>query len=263
MDQYFETNKQLWNKLTQINIGSKFYDVDGFEAGKLSLNSIEMSEVGDVRDKTLLHLQCHFGMDTISWAKLGAKVTGIDISENAIIKARELSNKLEVNANFICTDIYNSPNKINEKFDIVFTSYGTICWLPDLNNWGEVIKEFIKPGGFFYIVEFHPVVLMLDEAGKKLKYPYFHSDEPLSFENESSYAEPDTKINQVSYEWTHSLSDAINALINAGLKIEYVHEYPYSVYNCWTFLTEIEPGKWVVKDYPNLLPLMYSIKASN
>jgi len=122
-----------------------------FRNGEVHLYPIEIEEVGDVRGKSLLHLQCHFGMDTMSWARLGADVTGLDFSDNAIETARQISAELEIPARFVCSNIYDAPNVLSEKFDIVFTSYGALCWLPDLKKWGEVVAHFVKPGGIFYI----------------------------------------------------------------------------------------------------------------
>jgi ubiquinone/menaquinone biosynthesis C-methylase UbiE len=197
----------------------------------------------------------------LSWAKLGAEVTGVDLSNKAIELAKELCSETGLSANFLCSNIYELPKLLDKKFDILFTSYGAITWLPDLQKWAEIVAYFLKPGGIFYIIEFHPVLFMLDEEGKGLKYSYFHQSEPLEIDNENSYADQTTTFKHRSYEWNHSLSDVINALLKVGLGLEYVHEFPYSAYNCWPFLEELEDGKWVVKGYSTKLPMMFSIKA--
>src|SRR3954453_14494479 len=141
-EQYFEANKEGWNKRAIVHKDSSFYDIDSFKAGKSSLNKIELEELGNVKGKNLLHLQCHFGMDTLSWAREGAIVTGIDLSDEAIKTAKELSNELNIPAQFICCNVYDSLQHINQQFDIVFTSYGVIGWLPDLDIWCSIIAIF-------------------------------------------------------------------------------------------------------------------------
>ena len=168
--QFFEANKELWNQRTMVHKDSSFYDVPAFINGKSSLNKIELDDLGDVTGKKILHLQCHFGMDTLSLARMGAKVTGVDLSDTAIAEARKLNEQLGLDVEFICCNVYNLKDHLKEQFDIVFTSYGVIGWLPDLNKWAEIISHYTKPGGFFYMGEFHPVVVMLAEKFGKVKY---------------------------------------------------------------------------------------------
>ncbi|MCC7297291.1 MAG: class I SAM-dependent methyltransferase, partial [Bacteroidia bacterium] len=150
---YLETNRDSWNKRTEIHYSSAFYDLEGFIAGKSSLQDIELQLLGDIQNKSVLHLQCHFGQDTLSLARMGAEVTGVDFSDAAIKKATELAEIVQQKARFICADIYNLPAHLNEHFDIVFTSYGTIGWLPDLEKWAKIVSHFLKPGGSFVFAE--------------------------------------------------------------------------------------------------------------
>src|SRR5688572_730649 len=138
---YLEKNRRLWNARTDVHVTSEFYELDKFLAGKSSLNEIELNLLGDLKGKSVLHLQCHFGQDSISLARLGAEVTGVDLSDKAIAKAKELAKQTGANAEFICTDIYELPQHLDKKFDVVFTSYGTIGWLPDLDKWAKI--EFL------------------------------------------------------------------------------------------------------------------------
>jgi ubiquinone/menaquinone biosynthesis C-methylase UbiE len=171
---YFKANQALWNAKTPVHIESDFYDMPGFLAGNSSLRHVELNEVGEVSGKTLLHLQCHFGQDTLSWAREGAVVTGVDFSEKAIKKAREIADQTQLEAEFVQANVYDLPEILpDRKYDIVFTSYGTIGWLPDLDKWASVINHFLKPGGFFYIVEFHPFIWMHDSSMEKIEYSYF------------------------------------------------------------------------------------------
>nr|HMQ81182.1 class I SAM-dependent methyltransferase [Ignavibacteria bacterium] len=140
MEKYIEVNRDLWNKKTPVHVTSEFYDVASFKKGKSSLNPAELEALGDVSGKSLLHLQCHFGMDTLSWARLGAKVTGVDLADKAIDAARELNAELGLDAEFICSDVFDLKNVLDKKYDIVFTSYGTIGWLPDLDKWADIVS---------------------------------------------------------------------------------------------------------------------------
>ena len=150
-DQYFEANKNLWNQRTVIHKDSSFYNVAGFKQGQPVLTPIEVNEVGDVKGKKILHLQCHFGMDSLDWARRGADVTGVDLSDTAIEEARKLNDELGLSAKFICCNVYDLRKHCDEKFDIVFTSYGVIGWLPELNKWAEIASYYLKSGGMFYL----------------------------------------------------------------------------------------------------------------
>jgi SAM-dependent methyltransferase len=262
MNEFLENNRSLWNSWTRLHQRSRLYDIEGFKTGQTSLKPLELEEVGDVTGKSLLHLQCHFGMDTLSWARLGARVTGVDFSEEAITHARSLSAEVNLPANFICSSIYDLPDALDERFDIVFTSYGVLSWLPDLERWGEIIAHFLKPGGIFYIVEFHPFMEMFDDEGGTLAYPYFHTPEPIKLQAIGSYAAPDaTEFTHTEYNWAHSLSDTVNAVIRAGLRLEFIHEFPFSWYEAYSFLEEYEPGKARIRGHTQTIPHMFSLRA--
>lgn len=258
---YFDANKSLWNKHVAVHRKSEMYDVEGFKKGKSSLQHIELEELGDVKGKSLLHLQCYFGLDTLSWARQGAKVTGVDFSDEAINLAKSLNDELNLQAKFICSNIYDIEKHIHEKFDIVFTSYGTIGWLPDLQEWGRLVSHYLKPGGTFYVVEFHNVLWMFDADYKKLKYSYFFEEEPIAEENEGTYADKNAKIKQVEYGWNHPLSEVINSIISNGLQLEFLHEFPYSVYDVFPNTVKGEDGWWRLKGLEDIIPMMFSIKA--
>jgi SAM-dependent methyltransferase len=264
LNKYLNNNLKLWNEITPIHNQSDFYDVDGFKNGRNTLKPIELEELGDVSGKSLLHLQCHFGMDTLSWARLGAKVTGVDFSDKAIFLARSLSKELKIQADFICSDIYQLPGVLSKKFDIVFTSYGVLCWLPDINWWAQIISRFLKQGGIFYIVESHPVINIFDNSKNatelKVIQSYFHKPEPIKWEPEGDYTDKNAKVSNPSYEWTHNLSDIINALINSGLKIEFLHEFSFSnMAKHFPFMEQDQDRLWRVPG--DKIPLTFSLKA--
>ena len=257
---YFKANKELWNKRVGIHVNSEFYDVASFKAGKTSLNEIELDALGDVKGKSLLHLQCHFGMDTISWARKGANVTGIDFSEEAIKIAKDLATQTKVNANFICSDVYELPKKLDQQFDIVFTSYGVIGWLPDLDKWATVINYFLKPGGTFFIAEFHPVLWMMDDDFTHLKYSYFN-DEVIETISQGTYGDKNADISSTEFGWNHSLDEVFGSLLKNNLQIIEFREFSYSPYNCFNNTLIGSDGMYRIKGFENKLPMMYSLKA--
>ena len=259
---YYEVNKARWNELVDIHAKSQEYDLKGFIAGKNSLHQVELDILGDVREKSLLHLQCHFGLNTLSWARLGAKATGIDFSDTAIELAREITRKVGVDAEFICSNVYDLPKVLDKQYDIVFTSIGVLCWLQDINEWGRIVARYLKPYGTFLLVESHPIMGIFDDESKELriKYSYWHSDEPLSWETDGTYADEAAEIkNRRSYEWQHTISDVLNSLIRAGLRIEEVKEYPYLP---WRYVKKAVKGQegWRISGDP--LPQMWSVKAT-
>lgn len=259
MKNYLEINKNSWNNRTSVHLESEFYDVKGFLYGKSSLKSIELDLLGNVEGKSILHLQCHFGQDTISLSRLGAKSVGVDLSDKAIEAARDLANKDNSDTRFVCADVYDLPNHLDEKFDIVFTSYGTIGWLPDLDKWAKVISHFLKPGGKFVFAEFHPLVWMFDDDFERIEYPYFQADAIET--SESTYTEnAEEKDEFVS--WNHGLGEVVNSLILNGLEINSLNEYDFSPYNCFNQTEEFEPGKFRIKHLGNKIPMVYSILAT-
>jgi SAM-dependent methyltransferase len=259
-DQYFKANKVNWNQRVAVHKDSSFYDRAGFIAGENMLTPIELSEVGIVKGNSLLHLQCHFGLDTLSWSRLGAKCVGVDLSDEAIKLASEINEEAKLDARFICCNVYDLKDHLSDKFDIVFTSYGTIGWLPDLDKWAELIAYYLKPGGIFYIADFHPVLWMFDDEFKEIKYSY-ENREVIVTENQGTYTDRNAEINGKEYGWNHSISELLNSLINAGLKIEIFNEYMYSPYPCFNNTIQGEDGNWRIKGLENKIPMVYSLRA--
>ncbi|HQW92110.1 MAG TPA: class I SAM-dependent methyltransferase [Ferruginibacter sp.] len=266
---YFEANKQSWNKRTAVHKDSAFYDLASFKKGKSSLNKIELEELGSVKGKSLLHLQCHFGMDTMSWQREGAHCVGVDLSDEAIKLAKEINEELKLKTEFICANIYDlksalkvSPTggDLEGAFDIVFTSYGTIGWLPDLDKWAGIVAHFLKPGGIFYIADFHPVLWMMDDSFEKIKYHYFNTD-VISEEISGTYSDRDAPIKSIEHGWNHPFSEIFNALVKHGLQILQFNEFPYSPYNCFKNLEQGTDGMWRIRGMDEKMPVMYSIKA--
>jgi SAM-dependent methyltransferase len=260
MENYQEINRKQWNERVEPHLTSEFYNMSAFLSGKNSLNQTELELLGDLKGKRILHLQCHFGQDTISLARLGASVVGTDLSDKAIEKAREISQETNVDATFICCDLYDLPQHLDGQFDLIFTSYGTIGWLPDLNRWASVISHFLAPTGRFVFVEFHPVVWMFDNDFTRVAYRYFKSD-PIIETETGTYADRTAEIETTSVSWNHSLSEVFQALKINELQVTDFREYDYSNYNCFAHTEEFEPGKFRIKHMQNYLPMMYSLVA--
>ena len=263
MDDRLRTNRINWNERTPVHAASDSYDVDGFKAGRLTLKELERREVGDVSGKTLLHLQCHFGLDTMSWERLGAVVTGVDFSDAAIRLAKSLRDETGSRARFILSDVYGLTDVLDERFDVVFTSYGVLCWLPDLDGWARTVARHLKPDGAFYIVEHHPMLGVFEQApggGLEMAYDYFHRE--IRFEGgEPSYA-GDTPIESPVYEWSHSLGEIVTALISAGLRIEFLHEFAFCGYRAHPMMERGADGWWRFPERNESIPQMFSIRAA-
>jgi len=252
---YFEMNRIGWDRRAKVHIKSAFYDLKGFLAGNTSLRDIELNELGSVAGRSLLHLQCHFGMDTLSWARLGARCTGVDLSPVAIEQANVLTQKTGLAARFVCSNVYDFQRGAVDPYDIVFTSYGAVCWLSDLHQWAEVVASNLAIGGTFYMVEFHPIYDLL--AG----YSYFTTEVP-DVEIEGTYTENGTDAMAELATWTHPLSNVLNALVSAGIRIEHLNEFPFSPYNCFDDMEEGEPGRFYLRHKGHDVPIVYSLKGT-
>jgi SAM-dependent methyltransferase len=267
MREFIDTNRAVWDEMTALHQDTAYYDVAGFLAGRCTLRSVEVEELGDVAGKSLLHLQCHFGLDTLSWARRGARVTGADFSPTAVARAREFASQCGLDARFVCSTVEDLPAALTESFDIVFTSYGVLCWLADLRRWAEVAAHFLRPGGTFYLAELHPFADVFDDnpegAELKVAYPYFHSPAPIVCPTGSSYADRSKKLSRpVSYQWSHSLGDVVSALCSAGLRIDFLHEFPLSTYAKLPGLEDAGGGYWRMKDPAISVPLLFSLRAT-
>ncbi|MEN9972777.1 MAG: hypothetical protein RIS20_1124 [Bacteroidota bacterium] len=259
-EKYLDLNRTNWNNRVAGHLTSDFYEMDAFRVGKSSLKEIELALLGDIKGKSVLHLQCHFGQDTLSLARMGAQVTGIDFSDKAIDEAKNLAAELSIDAEFICCDIYSAPEHLQEKFDIVYTTYGTIGWLPHVSKWAEIIAHFLKTNGQFIFVDFHPVVWMFDDNFKHVAYNYFQED-PIIEEVSGSYADKEIQITDTTITWNHGLSEVYQALQRAGLTIDHFSEYPFSPYDCLNDLIEVEPNRFQVKHLVNKIPMVYALTA--
>jgi SAM-dependent methyltransferase len=271
-----ELNRSHWDEATRFHTRGNVYGVEDFKAGACALHRVELEEVGDVRGKRLLHLQCHFGIDTLSWARRGAIVTGVDFSPEAIAFAQKLSAETGLPGEFLRSDLYalHEVLKTEHTFDIVYTSYGVINWLPDLLPWGQLIGRHLKPGGFFYIVEAHPSARMfpMDEdmpkaGGFRPLFSYFHDPAGIRWPPSADYADPSDSHAIGTHEWQHSMSDILNALTRAGLVIRWMHEFPFCAWKVVAGCEVIERSSFSHEYYglpatQPKIPLMFSLCAA-
>jgi len=257
---FLEINRRAWNLRTGAHIDSEFYGNESFKRGRNSLNKFELDLMGDIKGKDVLHLQCHFGQDSISMSRMGAKVTGVDLSDKAIEVARDLAKELNQDTRFFINDVMSFPDVHEEKYDIIFSTYGTIGWLPDMDEWAKMVKKFLKPGGKLYLVEFHPVVWMYDDAFKEITYSYFNRGANNDTEV-GTYADNDSDIEYAYIDWNHPISDVVNGLIKAGMAIEVLNEYDHSPNPIFQNSVEFEPGKFRIGHVQDRVPLVYAIQA--
>jgi SAM-dependent methyltransferase len=260
-EQARDGNRAFWDEVTPVHL--RAYGVERFLAGERWLPNEILTEMGDVSDLSLLHLQCHFGLDSLAWAREGAKVTGVDFSPAAIEAARELAERASLPARFVCSDIYDLPNNLDGQFDIVFTSIGVLCWLKDLDAWASVISHYLKPGGFFYIMDGHPLLYTFDDEGTwRFILPYFHNAAPYVWDGENAdYMDPSYKTNAPTYEWQWSVSDIINAVIKAGLRLEFFNEYEALTDPVYPEMKPRADGLFTFPNMPVPLPIVFTLKA--
>ena len=242
---HFDANKTLWDARTIAHLKSDFYDNDSFLKGRNTLNEAELLALGDISGKDVIHLQCHFGQDTLSMARMGAKTVGVDISEEAIQVARRMNDQLDLKSSFICCNVLDTLDHVKDTFDIVYVTFGATCWLPDLVDWANVVSALLKPGGQLYYHEFHPTFYMIDDKVKKIGYPYFNTGAMIET-HKGSYTDLADKIELKEVFWSHSMSDLVMACLQSGLRIDLLNEYDFSPYNCFENMTEVEKGKFIL-----------------
>jgi len=273
LDPYREANRARWDESVAIHAASDFYGVDRFLAGESTLLELDHQEVGDVAGKSLLHLQCHFGLDTLSWARMGADVVGVDFAASAVKTAKEIAKRAGLPAEFVESELYASPDVLANRlstFDIVYVNLGALCWLPDITGWAQVCAGFLREGGKLYVRDVHPVTQTLDDESApgelRLLYPYFETTQPQHWAGSEDYADDSASLeHHDSYEWNHSLGEIVSAVIDAGLQVEFLHEQDWTVYRALPWLVEAERGIWRLPDREGTadlrLPLMFSLFA--
>ncbi|MGO9196714.1 MAG: class I SAM-dependent methyltransferase [Acidimicrobiales bacterium] len=259
--EWLQLNRANWDERTPIHVGSRFYRVDEFKSGVQTLHGFELDELPDLAGKDLVHLQCHFGLDTLSLARKGARVTGLDFSGPAVEAARELASAMGIDARFIEANVYDARAALGQAYDVVYTGKGAINWLPDIVTWAEIIADLLRPGGVFYLSEFHPVHSMLADDAPTVAYPYFNEG-PMVWDSGEDYTDPEARLESSrTIEWAHPLSEVVTAVIEAGLRLEFLHEFAECSFKRFPWLVEVQPRVWTTPPGMPAVPMMYSLRA--
>lgn len=266
MDERLETNRANWNERTAIHIASSFYDIEGWLREKRGPREREVEALGDVTGLDLLHLQCHFGLDTLAWARAGAHVTGLDFSSSAIDAARELAKRAGLSdvSKFVCADVYDAVSTFDNKtFEIVYVSLGSLCWLPSVDRWAQQVGELVAPGGRVYLHDGHPLADALDDDGRHIENDYFEEAEPYVEDSDQTYTDSDRSIvHERNYSWNHGIAEIITALINHGLRLEWIVEHDWTVWPRYPFLIEEGHHRWTTPAGMSRIPMTFSLLAS-
>lgn len=259
---YRALNRALWDERVAIHVASDFYDVAGFRAGGTALRDFEIAEAGDVAGRRLVHLQCHFGLDTLSWARLGARVTGLDFSGPAVEAAREIAAGCGLGARFVQADVHDAAAALGETYEIVYTGLGALVWLPDVDRWARIVAGLLEPGGFLYLSEFHPFANMLDDAdGTTVAYDYFDTS-PQVWDEPGTYTDGDQETrNTRSVQFHHGIGEVVSALAAAGLRVDFLHEHDHTLFRRFTSL-ERDGAIYRLPEGRPRVPLMYSLRAT-
>ena len=268
-DPYYAANLLNWSERVAIHEASRDYDREGFLRGEKPLAPVELAELAPlVAGRTLLHLQCHFGMDTLNLARLGATVTGVDFSHEAIEAARRLSADSGLSGRFVEANIYDAPDVLDERFDVVYTGIGALNWLPDVAAWARLAAGFLRPGGRLYIYEGHPVQAALDwqrdDGLLVVAHPYFETREPVVSDEPTTYTDGPPLQHTRNYEWNHGIAEVVTAILDAGLQLDFLHEHQEAAWQALPWF-EAVPGSrltWRVPDRRDRLPMMYSLLAT-
>jgi len=259
-----EINRELWDAAVAPHAASAFYDVEGFLAGASTLSPDFLEELGPVAGLDVAHLQCHFGLDTLSLARLGARVTGVDFSPAAVAQARELAARAGLAARFVEADAQALPAELDGGFDRVYTGGGALCWLANLDAWASGVARLLRPGGELFVRDFHPALGMFalqagEDGGLRLEAPYFRAAGPEVLNDGLTFASEEGPRGS-SVEWAHALSEVVQAVLDSGLRLTRLREHPWCSYRSHEFLVERE-GRWVHPGHPGGLPLMFSLRA--
>lgn len=257
MNDHTGVNRAFWDEVAPHHAGSDFYAVERFVSNPNSLGDIETAELGAVAGKSICHLQCHLGLDTLSLANLGATVTGLDFSAESLRIARDLADRTGIAATFVQSDVLAAAETLNTSYDVVFTTRGVLMWVADLDLWARNCVRLLKPGGTFYLLDIHPLGMVVHQtvSGLRLAASYFGDTQPNISEADASYAVSDVGLtHQETHEWVHPVGHVLTALADAGIRIDFLHEYPSDEYAPTTLsATDAAPG------VPQL-PALYSIR---
>ena len=262
-DDKIELNKQWWDERAPLHVRGEFYDIPAFRAGRSTLQDFEIEEVGDVAGLDLVHLQCHFGLDTLSWARLGARVTGLDFSPNAVEAASALAAETGIDADFVTADVYDAVDALGgRQFDVVYTGHGALCWLPDLSAWADVVDRLLRPGGRLYLAECHPLSDAMADDEVEFAFDYFQGREGFKWADTGSYATTEATRHNENWEWIHPIGEVVSSVAGRGLRIVKLTERDETVFQRFPFLVEVGHKVFRMPEGRPRIPMTYSLLAS-
>lgn len=264
--EHLAANRINWDERTDIHLRSRFYDVEGWLRRAPGPPAREVEMLGDVAGLKLLHLQCHFGLDTLAWARAGAMVTGLDFSSAAIDAARSIAHRaaLADRAAFVCANVYDAVEALDHAtFDVVYVSLGALCWLPSVERWAEQVGALVAPGGRFYFHDAHPLSWALAADRLEVAHTCFEEPDPFVEDSDATYTDADRPIaNQRTYEWNHGIGETVSALIRHGLRIERLIEHDWTVWPRFAWLVRTQDGTWSTPPGVPRIPLTFTILAT-
>lgn len=276
MDDRVAANRASWDARTPVHVASRFYDVDGWVRDRPLPRQRELDVIGDVTDRTLVHLQCHIGLDTLQLARAGARAVGLDFSPAAIDTARSLAQQtaLADRAEFVCADVYDAVEALSGRtFDVVYVSLGALCWLPSVERWAEQAAALVAPGGRLYLHDVHPMCWALDDDEPRVAHTYFQEPEPYVDDAGTTYTDGVTDPLPRSYEWNHSIGEIVTAVLGQGLVVEQLVEHDWGPFSRFPFLVELpfppQPvdaprveRRWTTPPGAPRIPLSFTLLAS-
>jgi len=268
---YRDINRLSWNERAAAHAASPGYNVDKFLSDPTFISNVvsfDIPRIGDVTGLRGVHLQCHIGTDTISLARLGARMTGVDFSSAGLEQARDLAARTGADVEFVESDVYGAPDVLGRgEFDLVFTGIGALCWLPDVRRWAHVVADLLKPGGRLFIREGHPMLWALGDPRPDgrlvVEYPYFEQKEPTVFDEGGTYVETDVEFHHnVTYEWNHGLGEVVTALMDVGMDLTSLEEHDSVPWEALPgHMDKLQLGEWRLSDRPERLAHSYTLQA--
>jgi SAM-dependent methyltransferase len=269
MSDYLAVNRANWDERAPLHAASADYALDSFRADPEFLSYVvrfDRPRLGDVTGLRGVHLQCHIGTDTVSLARLGARMTGLDLSEASLAQARRLAEDTGADIDFHSADVYRAVEELGAGgFDLVYTGVGALCWLPNVTRWAAVVAELLRPGGRLFLREGHPMMWALDESADPatLRYPYFEHTEPLVFDEPNTYADPDAVLtNSVTNSWNHGLGEIVTALLDAGLRLTQLVEHDSVPWEALPGQMTLDDAReWRLSTKPERLAASYTLQA--
>jgi SAM-dependent methyltransferase len=265
-DDFLGANQDNWNDRTPIHLGSDFYDVEGWIRENRGPRAMEAQALGDVTGLRLAHLQCHIGLDTLAWARVGAVVTGLDFSDAAIEAARDIASRagLSGTSSFVCADVHDAAQVLGESaFDVVYVSLGALCWLPSVAAWADQVSQLLVPGGRLYLHDVHPLLMALGDEQLEIEYSYFEEPEPVCWDDPKSYTDGEgTLAHPRSYQWSHGIAEIVSAVMEHGLCLERLEEHDWLPTQRFSFMVPDGEGRWIMPADRPRIPLSFSLLAS-